>query len=907
MINQDMSYSVSQHSVITSKLTPPRSPASLISRLSTIQLLKDINSKSFILVTAPAGYGKTTLLSQMRKEYSVQGKRVAWLTLDESDVHLSQFTTYLVESLKYIGCPIGDAALTVFQKSSSNALEAFRNAFINEVHSYNASLIIIIDDLHYVKNSQILNLIDQLINYAPSNLCIVVASRHVPPLSIARYRVHGNMIEIKSEDLRLSYDETHQFIHQTLELRASDFSLSRRLYEVTGGWVAALQLATISMKNSDDVDRVLGSFSGCTVELTEFLYTDVLSKLPEEVTNFLTKTSILRRMNFELCATVTGLSNCSHLLDKIKQLNLFLLPVEGMETWHVYHPLFREFLQMNLMKVPDINVEDLHRKASEWYEGKNLFADALQHALDGNDSDRALRLLEKSAVRILGEGRFHTLLEWHEILKPPAIEDYPNIWIATAYCLMLCFRLSEAQEIMRKIRQTRLANDELTQFRLSVIDLTIAMYEDDGEKILALYNKWPEVLPFKDPLFVPASLNPISLAFSQKGEFEKARDIYNYSVGIPEEDKGFMATTYNQCYLAHSYSQEGRLKMAEQYCRERLILSEKRLGYFSEAACASAGFLSEILYETNRLDELFVVISERLSIIRESLTPDGIIKPYVSLTKAYLYYEEFEKAFSIVSELYSIGQKNKQQRFMAKALGERIRILLQTEDPIGAEVALKQLQEITSAVNPKSALANEMYTISSLAKVRILLYQKKHESAFNELTFIRNNKVYPRQRPLIALVEALICACNMSINRGSSVTEQLYNVLKEGKKMGLIRTFLDEKPFMECMQEVSDEFVSSKEYQSDRGYFLFLLDQWKSGKGLNEEYRVSEDTDVAHFTDRELQILSHVAHGLSNKIIASKLSVSVDTIKYHLKKIYIKIGVFSRIDAVVYARKMGIV
>lgn len=906
-IGRAIGYSVSQHSIITSKLTPPRSPASLISIGATTQLLSEINSKSFILVTAPAGYGKTTLLAQLRKEQSSQGKTVAWLTLDDSDIHLSQFITYLVESLKYIGCPIGDAALTVFHKASSKTPEAFRNLFINEIHSFRTPLIIIIDDLHYVKNTQILNLIDQLINYAPSNLCIVVASRHVPPLSIARYRVHGSMIEIKSEDLQLSYEETDHFISQTLGLQQSDVSLSRRLHEVTGGWVAALQLATISMKNSDDVERILGSFSGCTVELTEFLYTDVLSRLSEQITHFLLKTSILRRINFELCAAVTELPNCSHLMDRVKQLNLFLTPVEGMETWHVYHPLFREFLQMNLMKLPNVDIEELHCKASEWYEGQNLFADALQHALDGNDGDRALRLLERSAVRILGEGRFHTVVEWHENLKPTSIEDYPNIWLATAYCLMLCFRIPEARAMMRKIRKTRLAKDELTKFRLSVIELTIAMYEDNGEKILKLYDKWPEVLPFKDPLFVPASLNPISMAFSQKGEFEKARDIYNYSVGIPEEEKGFMATTYHQCYLAHSYAMEGRLKMAERYCRERLILSEKRSGYFSEAACASAGFLSEILYETNRLDEIFVVLSERMNIIGENLTPDGIIKPYISLTKAHLCCEEFEDALSVVSELYSIGQKNKQKRFMIKALAARIRIYLQTEDPTSAEVALKQLQRKMSGVNIQSALANEMHTISSLAQVRIWIYQQKYEPALKELLFIRDNKVYPRQRWLISQIEALIFSCNMSITQDFPAESQLHKILSEGMKMGLIRTFLDEKHFMECMQELRDKFVSNKDYRHSRDYFLLLLDQWKKRGRINEESQALEESDIVYFTDRERQILTHVAHGLPNKSIATKLSVSVDTIKYHLKKIYTKIGVSSRIDAGIYAQKMGLI
>ena len=441
------------------------------------------------------------------------------------------------------------------------------------------------------------------------------------------------------------------------------------------------------------------SFSGCTRELTDFLYTDILTGLPDDITAFLLKTSILRRINIDLCEAVTGLPNCSELLDKIKRLNLFLIPVEGMEPWHVYHPLFREFLQINLINLPKSDIRVLHARASAWYESQGLFADALQHAMAGDDVKGALRLFEKSAVRMLGEGRFHTVIEWCETLQPPSVEAYPDIWIATAYSLMLCFRLSDARRIMRRIERSKLANDALTQFRLSVIELTIAMYQDEGEKILRFYEQWPEVLPFKDALFIPAALNPISITFSQQGEFEKARDVYNYSVGIPEAEKSFMATSYHQCYLAHSYALEGRLKMAERYLRERLVLSEKRLGYFSEAACAAAGFLAEILYETNRLDELFAILSGRMSIIRENLTPDGIIKPYVAMAMAYTHYGEYEQALSCIDELYMLGQRKEQDRFIIRALGVRAFIYLKMSDPVSAEVAVEHAVDIANGID----------------------------------------------------------------------------------------------------------------------------------------------------------------------------------------------------------------
>ncbi len=890
---------VLQRAIIASKLTPPRAPAALIERTNIARLLEGAGSKRLLLVTAPAGYGKTTFLMQLRQDYLRQGRKVAWLTLDEGDSPLSQFITYLIESLTYAGCPIGHAALTVFQKSAANDVEAFRNALINEIHAYALPLVIIIDDLHYVRSEGIPALLDQLIDYAPTNLGIVIASRHTSPLSTARYRIHGDVVEIKAEDLQLSYQETHQLIQHALatpQAPPDDVSLSRHLHEVTRGWVAAIQLAVISVKNGVPPGKVFSTFSGGMEDLTDFLYTNILAGLPDEIAEFLLKTSILQRINVELCEAVTGLPDCPQLLDAVRQLNLFLLPVEGMETWYIYHPLFREFLQMNLPGLPEVNARELHRRASTWYENQRLFADALHHALAGEDADSALRLFEKSAVRMLGEGRFHTVIQWCETLKPPSIAAYPDIWIATAYSLMLCFRLAEARRIMRRIQRSRLADDALTQFRLSVIELTIAMYQDDGEKILSFYAQWPEALPFQDALFVPAALNPISMVFSQQGEFEQARDIYHYSVGIPDEEKSFMATTYQQCYLAHAYALEGRLKMAERLLRDRLTLSERRLGYFSEAACAAAGFLAEILYETNRLEELCATLAERMAIIRDNLTPDGIIKPHVAMAMAYVSYGEHEQALSCVEELYALGRRTEQRRFIITALGVRAFIYLQMADPTSAAAATGQAGDMVKRIDPQAVLAKEFYIIHALAEIRLLIYRQDYQAALDRLTTLKARYVNPRQRRLALQVAALIYLCMVRLRPEDDISESLYKVLLEGRAMGLVRLFLDEAPLLGQLREVAGAFTADRRFNDVHGYLAALL---KLGGEL--------ETTPPCLTARETEILIALAAGLSNKHIASRQHVSVDTIKYHVKKIYAKIKVSKRMDAALYARKAGLV
>lgn len=903
----DKSNAVPLPYIISSKFTPPKSPAALIPRFTTTVVLKELGVKNLVLITAPAGYGKTAMLSQIRSELSKSEKKVAWLSLDENDQRVSQFVTYLVKSLNFVGIPVGDAALAAYQNPTETPLEDFRNSFINEVHAFKTPIVIMLDDLHQVKNEGTIKLIDDLINYAPPNLHIVIASRHEPALSTSRYRIHGSVIEINSRELKFSYEESHSFIHQILELSEDNYSLSRRLYEFTDGWVGALQLALISVKNSQDIDRLFESYEDSKVQLAEFLYTDVLSALPDDLIHFLLKTSILSYMNAELCAMVSGFANSEELLGKIKQLNLFLLPVEGRETWFTYHPRFREFLQEKLLKLPDVDVQELNGKASEWYESENLIADALQHALNGSDNARALKLLEKEAYSFVSEGEFQAIIEWHEILNPPLVESCPNFWIATAYSLMLCFRIPESQEMIRKIKKSMVYKDDLLEFRLSIIDLTIAMYEDDCKKIFSLYDKWPKVLPFQDPLFVPASLNPVSIAFAQTGELQKARDIYNYLTPISEQDRGFMPTTYQQCYLAHAYFQEGRISIAEICCRDRLALAEIRLGHFSVASCCCSAFLSEISYEKNELRELFVVLSERLKIIRENLTPDGIIKPYISLAKAHQYNGEFEKALYYTSELYSIGQKNSQRRFIINALGVKVRIYLRMDDILAAQETLIQLEDIVSSENLKPGLVAEEYIICALSRVDIQFYRGDHSAAFNELTIIKATKIYPRQHTLSVKIDALLCVCKSHIEAKDAALPDVFKVLKEGEKIGLVRTFLDESAFMECVQFHSTEILSNDNYKCIRKYLLDLLDHYLVQYDTQEEFPQEKNSTQTLFTDREKNILDLIAQGLSNKVVASELSVSVDTVKYHLKKIYVKTNTSSRTEAILFAQKTGLI
>jgi LuxR family maltose regulon positive regulatory protein len=368
---------------------PPHRP-SMVSRPRLIERMNEGMLRKLTLISAPAGFGKTTLVSEW---ISTCGKPVAWLSLDEGDSDLTRFISYLIAAIQTIKAGLGEGLLAEHQSPQPPPTESILTALLNEITTISGNFIFVLDDYHLIDSKPVDEAITFLLEHQPPQMHLVVATREDPPLPLPRLRARRQLTELRAADMRFTSAEAAEFLNQIMGLNLSDGDVAG-LESRTEGWIAGLQLAALSMQGHQDTASFIKSFAGSHRFVLDYLVEEVLQRQPEHIRSFLLQTSILDRFCAPLCNAVTERENSKEMLDFLERGNLFLIPLDDQRQWYRYHHLFAEVLQAHLKEAQPDQVFALHQRASEWYEQNHLPAEAFQHAFVANDFDRAARLAE---------------------------------------------------------------------------------------------------------------------------------------------------------------------------------------------------------------------------------------------------------------------------------------------------------------------------------------------------------------------------------------------------------------------------------------------------------------------------------------------------------------------------------
>src|SRR6266702_740807 len=442
--------------LLSIKLHRPRPRSRLVSRSHLVERLQQAMECPFTLISAPAGFGKTTLLAQWLAQ---SGLPVAWLSLEPEDNDPVRFLTYLIAALQTVDCRLGTSALARLRTLQPSPLETVLALLTNDLMVDEAGKIaLVLDDYHTITAEPIHRAVTYLLEHLPLQLHLVISTRVDPPLPLARLRARGELVERRAQNLRFSAEEVTHFLADTMEL-VLDADQVVQLAERTEGWVAGLQLAALALRGRADVDQFLARFSGSHRYLVDYLAEDVLRREPEPVQRFLLQTSLLERLCAPLCAALTGSSEAQALLEQAERANLFLVPLDDHREWYRYHALFAEFLQERLRQAFPGEGETLHRRAAQWFEQQELIPEAVQHALAGADYERAVRLVTQSARAFLLRGETATLRTWLQALPEDLLRARPRL------CMILGNELStagefEAADVWLRAAETRLRAGE---------------------------------------------------------------------------------------------------------------------------------------------------------------------------------------------------------------------------------------------------------------------------------------------------------------------------------------------------------------------------------------------------------------------------------------------------------------
>src|SRR5215203_856667 len=595
--------------LVSTKLRPSQARPKLVARPRLIESLAREPGRRLTLLSAPAGFGKTTLLNEWAKSHADGDSYVAWLSLDERDNDPTRFLSYLIAALRRTGEEgFGEGVLAALSSPEPPWMEAVLGTLINELADLPGEVDIILDDYHAIDSESVHRIVSFLLEHLPGSTHLVISSRIDPPLPLARLRARGQMTELHAADLRFTSEEAAAFLRDVmgLDLSADDVSA---LEGVTEGWIAALHLAALSMRERKDVSGFIRSFSGGHRDVFDFLAEEVLERQPEEVREFLLKTSVLERMGGPSCDAVTGRKDGQRMLEKLERENLFVVALDDERRWYRYHHLFRDFLRGRLMRERPDSAGELHLRASGWYEGNGHLAEAIEHALSAPDHERAARMIEEGVEGAVERGEGTTALRWLEALPTEAKRLRPRLFVEHAVALVITGRPDDAEPLLKEAERTASeATEDGEDGRLllgfaSAVRSWLARLRGDAPEAVGLARRALSLLPDDEaPLHNYAAVR-LGDALRAVGDLAAADEAYAEAAEIDRAARHPYGRLAGMVMHARVRAEQGRLREADEAFRRALRLLTERGFELSPAAGIAHIGMGALLYAHDDLDQ----------------------------------------------------------------------------------------------------------------------------------------------------------------------------------------------------------------------------------------------------------------------------------------------------------------
>ena len=434
--------------LLTTKFYVPQTHPNLVPRPRLSERLREGMGRKLTLISAPAGFGKTTLLSEWRMIHLESERALAWVSLDGGDNDPARFLSYLVGALRTVEAGVGEAALVALSSPQPRPIEAVVTALVNDLAAIPRDFALVLDDYHAVEAPPVHDVVGFLIEHMPPQMHLIISSRTDPPLPLARLRARGQLAELRAADLRFTVDEAAAFLNDVMGLALAARDVAA-LEARTEGWVAGLHLAALSMWGREDAAGFVSAFTGSNRHVLDYLAEEVLERQPEGVRTFLLETSVLDRLSGPLCDVVAGSSDGQEMLEALEKANLFIVPLDDERRWYRYHHLFSDFLRHRLRRIQPDGVLGLHRRAAEWYESHGFVEDAIGHALAAGDEGRAARLVEQNTEAVVMRSEGATLLRWLEALPEELVRSRPRLSVGYAIASLFGGRLDVVEPLLQ--------------------------------------------------------------------------------------------------------------------------------------------------------------------------------------------------------------------------------------------------------------------------------------------------------------------------------------------------------------------------------------------------------------------------------------------------------------------------
>jgi len=888
----------SDGTLLFTKFMIPNPSPDCVGRMQLISRLEEIMNKKLAIISAPAGYGKTTLLGMWLSQKGTS-IRTAWVSLDEKDNDLQKFWKYILIAVEKSVSGSVENYASADCSIMEYSMDIFMNVMINRLSNMNDTIVLVLDDYHVVYEDRIHDSLQYLIKHLPCNIHVVITSRSVPPIKLAKLRSYGDLLELKTKDLRLTNSEVSEFLTWTMKLRLKESEVSK-LVQFTEGWIAALNLTALSIKSSSNMKEYLGNLSHMNEYVVEYMSEEVFNLLEADIKDFLVKTSILDTLNGSLCDEVAGISNSKEIICCLEKNNVFINVLDDEKLNYRYHSLFAEFLRNRLMKISTDKVEELYLNASRWYEKSNMIQETLEYSIRSNNHRNTARLIEKFGEIMIINRDLVRLADIIEALPEHLILE--NSKICALYTMAVAGRNSFGNNGIF-IGDIRVSFESNTFFRseedLLLIRIAISYANKNFRTELDYRNQMHELLSYKSS-FQCLLYKIFTQIYCATGNAEKAEACLDKYISAIKE-KNYYDELFIDIIYTHTLVQilcgAGKYKDALDIVSE----FEKKLDTDNVPLPAANSIyldLGYLHYEYGELELSYESIKKCIEISSIKMDFCRLISGYVLAARIKQNIGDCDDMMKYIKKAEDLCSKYNARFIFKNLVAYIVRMLLSTGEVEYAEHFLQKyeisVQDCYDVLHEEAHLA-----LADLYIVKGEFYKAKEilEKQYKEVIKTERNLSYIR----IMILKALLSKCK---GNGADAVKYMKDAIERASEQRYISTFAD---FGTPVAEIICKVLNQKEESGlvNKKYINYALSILSHIKEPRNQMPNADLELMKCLSKREFEVLEHIINGLTNKEIASKLYIAECTVKKHINNIYAKIGAVNRDQAIQLCEKFN--
>lgn len=887
---------------LATKIAAPRGSSRWVQRPRLLARLGVPARSRVNLVHAGAGFGKTALLAQWQHDLARAGIRVAWLSVDARDDDIHLFIAYLAAAINRVCPEVGRDVIDLITRSGQLVPPATLLAPLsNAVAELNSPLVLIVDDMHFLASGEIQDWMIEFVDRAPENLTVAVAARAFPPRRLSRLRATGQVEEIGPDDLALTFDEVQQYVRAATELSLDPGDVSA-LFDRTEGWAAGLQMVTIALRGKRNAGNPIQSFSGAARTVSGYLQEEVFAMLPEEVRGFLMRTAILDRFCADVVTAITRVPDAANLIGEIERRELFVLPLDDEGRWYRYHHLFVDFLTAELTRRHPEEISGLHARASQWFAAQGLWREAVHHALEAGDHEHAIEVANRCAMNLVRDGDYFVLQTLLAKVPPGLRGKSVALRLAEAWVFAVNGQGRAVAAILRDIDNESRVSTSSAEFEpeMRAIRVTLAYVEDDSERMSKLLRapRGSDVVSqpwVADVLTCGAAVDHLwHRRFADVRDFSPCTTVFK--------------RVYQLVLCGWSHWFQDRVSDAVASWHAAADLADGESGARSLPALLPRVLLARSDYECGRFDNVERALAGRIEVLEQVCTTDLMANATYALAWSRAARGNTAEAIALFDRMRLVAAERGWVRMEASAIVELLRLCVRLQPDQAAHLA-QRLQAIGPAVARKSFSTHWLGArLCALGTAYQRAMASVGDDSLRVLEGVTNELCALAPPPDGVTALLLLAQALHEHGQRARALAAMRRALALAQGLGIARTFVDSGEWALGLVRELRGSAGPRPAELRDDYLDRLLQMGEGGRPAAPAPAATPGAPalLEALTRRETDILALVNRGLSNKEIGRSLAIGPETVKWHLKNTFGKLGVATRFQAIRRAQALAL-